>query len=170
MGRKKKELSDEALIIAYRIKEARTQKYKTAKEAAALFPVENTLWGYWEAARVRPQPSTLEKLASFLGVPVEQFSRKPENWEQEKTLFLDKLTNRARAKKKDYYDSFTTSQASKNLASQETEDPLTIFFQITKLISDAKGNVTDGKISQEAYDTHMRMIAEMAKISLFARK
>ncbi len=39
-----------------------------------------------------------------------------------------------------------------------------------QLIADAKGNVINGKISQEAYDTHMRMISEIAKISLFGRK
>ncbi|MDR1744513.1 MAG: helix-turn-helix domain-containing protein [Planctomycetota bacterium] len=169
MGRKKKELSDEALVIAYRIKEARTQKYKTVREAAELFAVERTLWGHWEAARVRPQKSTLEKLAAFFGVSVEHFFAKPENWEQEKTLFLAKLTDRTKARK-DYYNSFTESQAQKNPASREAEDPLAVFLQITRLISDAKSNVIDGKVSQETYDTHMRMIAEMAKVSLFGRK
>ncbi len=40
MGRKQKRLSEEALILAYRIREARLKKYKTVKEAAELFPVE----------------------------------------------------------------------------------------------------------------------------------
>ena len=171
MGRKTKQVSDKDLIIAYRIREARTKKYRTVTEAAELFPVDRGLWGNWEAARIRPQQRTIEKLASFLGVPAGRFSEEPENWKTEKALFLDRLTDRSKTRQ-DYYELFDTPQPQSQesqKAADPADDPLAVFLQITQLISDAKGNVTNGKISQETYDTHMRMISEMAKISLFGR-
>ena len=176
MGKRKKQLSDESLVMAYRIREARAKKYKTIKDAAQSLPVEKTLWSHWESARVRPQKSTMEKIAALLGVPVESFSRKPENWENEKGHFLAELTNRTRVKK-DYYKEYSSS-----LPNAEGEslpkagekpgnpDPLSVFLQITRLITDAQTNVLEGRIPQEAYNTHMRMIADMVKISLLARK
>ena len=177
MGNKKKQLSDEALLIAYRIREARVKKYATVTDAAAAFPAERMLWGNWEKARVKPQKATMEKLASFLGVSVGYFSGEPDNWEEEKAKFLAELTNRTRAKtKKEYYSSFKASlppvSNTQQNAGKKLDDiePLAVFLQITRLITDAQTNLHDGKISQEAYDMHMRTIADMVKVSMLARK
>ncbi len=96
MGKKKKQLSDEALVIAYRIREARARKFKTIKDAAEALPVEKTLWSHWENARVKPQKMTTEKIAALLGVSIDSFYQEPDDWEAEKSRFLTELTSRTR--------------------------------------------------------------------------
>ncbi len=178
MGKKKKQLSDEALVIAYRIREARAQKFKTIKDAAETLPVEKTLWSHWENARVKPQKMTMEKIAALLGVSIDFFYKEPDDWEAEKSRFLTELTSRTRVKK-DYYKALSASlpsavgdaqTPSKAEARPTMVDALGVFLEITKLITDAQKKVIDGEIAQETYDMHMRMIADMIKVSLFMRK
>jgi transcriptional regulator with XRE-family HTH domain len=176
MGKPKKRLSDETLIIAYRLREARANKFKTIKEAADALPAQKTLWSHWENAFVRPQDATIEKLADLLGVPVDFFRRKPEDWDAEKRRFLTELIGRTRVKK-DYYNTFKASlrnthddgQMPPESKPKET-DALGVFLQITGLIADAQNRVAQGEIDRETYQTHMRMIADMVKVSLFMGK
>ena len=179
MGKPKKRLSEETLVIAYRIREARSRKFKTIKDAADALPVQKTLWSHWENAFVRPQDATLEKIAELLDAPVSFFHSKPENWEAEKRLFLTELIGRTRVKK-EYYNSFKTSL--QNAPQDDSQippeienkpkggDALGIFLQITGLIADAQNRVAQGEIDQETYKTHMRMITDMVKVSLFMMK
>ncbi len=172
MGRKQKRLSEEALILAYRIREARLKKYKTVKEAAELFPVEKTLWGFWETARVTPQERTMEKLSAFLDVSIDFLHQKPENWNVERKRFLAELIRRIKGFK-DYYKGALPDADDGESPQRDTSDnatPLAIFLQITRLITDAQADVYAGKISRESYETHMRMIADMAKLSLYMMK
>lgn len=178
MGRKRKQLSDEALVVAYRIREARSNKFNTIKDAAESLPVEKTLWGNWENASAEPQKATMERIAALLGVSVEYFYEKPENWEAVKPQFIADLITRTRVKK-EYYESFnaTLREAStesrtppKAKPAPNDSDFLEVFFQMTKLITDAQTKVIEGKIAQETYDTHMQTIADMIKVSLFMRK
>ena len=178
MGNKKKQLSDETLITAYRIREARAEKYRTIREAAEALPAQKTLWSHWENARVRPNRATMEKLAAFFGVSVDFFHRKPENWEVERRRFLAELTSRTSVKR-EYYDNFKATLWNAHDDGQTPTavgskpggaDALNIFLQITRLISDAQTKVMQGEIEQEAYYAHMQMIADMVKVILFTRK
>ena len=180
MGNKKKQLSDDTLIVAYRLREARSKKFRTIREAAESFPAMKTLWSHWENAYVRPNGATIEKLADFFGVPVDFFRQRPENWESERRLFLAELLGRTNTSaKKDYYNAFkTTLQNAHDEGRTPTAvgskpgggDALSIFLQITRLISDAQNKVMQGEIEQEAYYAHMQMIADMVKVILFTRK
>ncbi len=177
MGKPKKRLSEETLIIAYRLREARAKKFKTVKEAADALPAQKTLWSHWENAFVRPQDATIEKLAELLGVPIDFFRRKPEDWEAEKRRFLTELIGRTRVKK-DYYNAFKASlrnvrddgQTPESESKPKETDALGVFLQITGLIADAQNRVARGEINRETYQTHMRMIADMVKVSLFMEK
>ncbi len=81
--------------------------------------------------------------------------------------------------KKDYYKALSVSlpdaagdeQTPPKAETKPTvADALGVFLEITKLITDAQKKVIEGEIAQETYDTHMRMVADMIKVSLFMRK
>ena len=188
MARKAKVLTEEGLLIAYNIKEARVKKFDTINDAAVSLKVEKGLWRQWENAVVAPRRVMLQKVAKHLGVAASSFQQKPDDWETIKEEFLLELIGRTKVNK-DYYQplhqSFKKAAHPAAIAGEQavpapvttTAPPenrhgdaelLNIFLQITRLITDARNKAHE--IDPETYDTHMRTIADMAKLSLLAGK
>lgn len=187
MARTKKVLTEDSLLIAYNIKEARIKKYDTIFDAAASLKVEKGLWRRWENAAVTPQKSMMQRVAKHLGVAVSAFHQKPDDWESIKAEFLMQLIGKTKVKKEYYqplYQSFKNAghgsgdseqsispfeNAQRHMKDKQgNAELLSIFLQITRLITDARNKAHEA--DQETYDMHMRTIADMAKLSLITSK
>lgn len=180
MARKKKVLTEETLLIAYNIREARTKKFNTINDAAVSLKVEKSLWRQWESALVTPQRLMFEKVAKHLDVAVSYFHQKPGDWETVKEDFLRELIGRTKVNKEYYFplhqlfkqsargsgNGEQTAPAAGN--KQDNAELLGIFLQITRLITDARNKAHE--VDPETYDTHMQTIADMAKLSLITNK
>ena len=186
MARRKKVLTEESLLVAYRMREARVKKYDTINDAATSFKVEKSLWRQWENAFVVPHRSMLDRVAKHLGVAIPYFHQKPDDWETVKEEFLLELIGRTKVNK-DYYQPLHQLYKKRHSESGEAPTPATasvptpvaeskndsaellnIFLQITRLITDARNKADE--IDPETYDTYMRTIADMAKLSLITGK
>jgi len=180
MARKKKVLTEETLLIAYNIREARTKKFKTINDAAVSLKVEKTLWRQWENAFVTPQKAMFLKVAKHLDVTVAYFHQKPDNWETVKEDFLRELIGRTKVNKEYYLPlnqlfkqsaggTGNDGQAAPGDANKhDNAELLGIFLQITRLITDARNKAHE--VDSATYDTHMQTIADMAKLSLITNK
>jgi hypothetical protein len=180
MARKKKVLTEETLLIAYNIREARTKKFNTINDAAVSLKVEKSLWRQWESALVTPQRLMFEKVAKHLDVAVSYFHQKPGDWETVKEDFLRELIGRTKVNKEYYlplHQLFKQSARGSGNGEQavpaagnkqDNAELLGIFLQITRLITDARNKAH--KVDPETYDTHMQTIADMAKLSLITNK
>lgn len=177
MARTKKVLTEDLLLLAYNMREARTRKFDTINEAAVSFKVEKSLWRQWENAVVSPQKTMLKKAADFLGVTVQSLRQRPDEWERIKVEFMQELIGRTKVNKDYYqplYQSFkktppTSGSGEQAAAGRRHDDAelLSIFLQITRLITDARNKAHE--VDQETYDMHMQTIADMAKLSLLTK-
>lgn len=185
MAREKKVLKEELLVLAYNIKKARADKYKSITEAANVFKGDGGLWRRWENAAILPHKPMLHKVAKFLGVTDQSLHTPPDDWENIKVGFLQDLIRRTKTNK-DYYmpllRSFKIpeqqdndgqpeqlSDSAKHATPERKHDDgdlLNIFLQITRLITDARNKAHE--VDRETYDMHMRTIVEIAKLSLLA--
>jgi Predicted transcriptional regulators len=170
----KSEVSDEALLIAYKIREARLKKYATAKEAAEKYGAGPSHWSHWETAMATPYKSALEKLAKFFGVNIDYFTTEPEDWESKKSEFLHELRGRAR-RQKDFYqspDALPTDSGhdASHKGGEQGDAGLDIFMQIVELVSKARKKVDDGLMDGQTYDRHMKTISNMIDVSAFQKK
>lgn len=180
MARKKKVLTEDALLVAYKLREARVQKFETINEAAVSFKVEKSLWRQWENAFVAPQKSMSKKVAEHLGVSLPYFYEKPDDWDTVKVEFLQELIGRTKVNKEYYLSLYQSFKKSAHIPSnaeqtapatgnkQSDAELLGIFLQITRLITDARNKAHE--VDRETYDMHMRTIADMAKLSLLTEK
>jgi transcriptional regulator with XRE-family HTH domain len=178
MARKKKILTEDTLLVAYNIKEARGKKYDTINAAAVSLKVEKSLWRQWENALVTPQRSMLQRVAKHLEVDVAYFQQKTDDWDTVKAEFLQELIGRTKVNKEYYLPlHHAFKEAARNPGDDGQAAPpedrrgdselLGIFLQIARLIADARSKAHE--VDQETYDTHMRTIADIAKLSLLAK-
>lgn len=159
-------LTDEAVLLAYRLRELREKTFQTAKDAAAAFNATPSQWTNWESATVTPFKSTLEKFADFFKVDIEYFSQKPENWNEEKRDFLAKLRRHAR-KNKDRYrvpDMPSPTSDAEQRTAERTGDG-DIFLEIASLINDARNQAKKGMFGKETYIKNMKFLSDLIELA-----
>ena len=161
----KARLTNDMLLCAYRIREFRKKKYPTAKEAALGFSATPSQWTNWESALCMPFPSTLTKMADYLGVTVEDFSREPENWSAERKNFLADLRRRSRRKKDWYVLPEIQQSAPQQPQAADSMDETDIFLEIVSLINDARKQVKKGTIAKETYDKNIKLLADLIELA-----
>ena len=161
----KTKLTDDMVLCAYRIREFRKRKYPTAKDAAAGFASTPSQWTNWEGALCAPFPSTLAKMADYLGVSVADFSTEPENWAAEKRSFLADLRRRSRKNKEWYVLSDVQPAVSPQPPPPGGMDETDIFLEIASLINDARKQVKRGTLAKETYDKNIKLLADLIELA-----
>jgi len=172
-----KRVSEEALLVAYNIKEVRKNKYKSARHAAEAFGSQASHWSHWETAVAIPYKSTLEKLAKFFHVENDDpvfFMTEPPDWKTKRKDFIRELRRRAR-KNKDYYrlpveyypDADGGKDAHSATGDAALDDGTSEFMEIVVLITNAKKKVKEGYMTQATFNKHMQAIADMIEVSKY---
>lgn len=168
-----KQLTDEAVFIAYKIKEARIQKYDTIKAASDAYGTAQSHWSHWETALSVPHKSTLARIVEFFKLEPDYFSTKPENWEKIKKDFVHDLQRGSR-KNKSYYKSHHDSSMthttenthdSGSLNGPSIDDGLDDFMEIVALINNARKKVRAGKVDLETFKKQMKTVADMIEVT-----
>lgn len=164
------ELTDKALLLAYRIRELREKKYTTAKDAATEFGASPSQWTNWESATVAPFASTLQKIAAFFHVEVGYFSQKPENWDTEKRELLTRLRRYARKNKERYTLpdvplAPSTPEPSQAPAKSDEGGEANVFLEIATLINNARKQVKEGTLAQATYEKNMKLLADLLELA-----
>lgn len=164
-----KTVSNAALVVAYRIREARSQKYKTSKEAAIAFGTEPSHWSKWETALTLPAQETLDNMVVFFELSdAEYFTQEPENWRSIRKEFLAKLQRRSTAKKA--YYTFSDVNAGDQKESQSNGEGTDIFLELYELISNARKQVKEGVMNEETYDRHMKNFIDVITVGMYGKK
>lgn len=157
-------LTDDTLLVAYRLRELREKKFQTAKDAAAAFNATSSQWTNWESGSVAPFKSTLENFAQFFGVEIGYFTQRPENWNEVKRDYLAKLRRRARKNKDRYVLPDIPSPSAEQQKPQKTSEG-DIFLEIASLINDARNQAKKGMLPKETYAKNMRFLADLIELS-----
>lgn len=167
----KKILTDSALLVACRLRELREKNYDTAKSAAIAYGASASQWANWETATSEPFDSTIRKFADFFKVPVEHFTKEPENWDILKKEFLVKLQKRARKNKHRYLlatppTSAATPQESQagNTATKTGESVDELFMDIASRVTQAHKLMKNGDIDPNVYKTKMEFLADLLEL------
>lgn len=165
-----KELTDEALFIAYKIKEARIQKFHTIKAASDAYGTAQSHWSHWETALSVPHKSTLVRLTDFFKLEPDYFSSKPPNWETVKKGFLQDLQRLSRKNKEIY--KLSNEPAAGSASEGETsqgkslvDDGLDDFMEIIALINNARKKMKDGRVDLETFKKQMKTVADMIEVT-----
>ncbi len=164
-----KELTDDALFFAYKIKEARIEKYHTVKAASEAYGTAQSHWSHWETALSVPHKSTLVRLVDFFKLPADYFTNRPSNWEEIKKEFLKDL-QRVSRKNKDIYKS-STEPATATVGGEvgqgkpSVDDGLDDFMEIVALINNARKKVKDGRIDLETFKKQMKTVSDMIEVT-----
>jgi len=177
MSRYKQRITDEELIVAYNLRHARSKKFDTIKEAAEGIGLHQSHWSQWESALVTPRPAKLAELAEYLKVNAddtpENFSRKPDNWDEIKGPFVEKLRKRANSSKlKELYSNVIAPKEKqrKESVSSHNDDIHVMMLKMYELVNHARKRADEGEISPEQYDEHMQTLTGIINVSMFGKE
>ena len=185
MSRYKKRITDEELIIAYNLRRTRDKKFGTIREAAEGIGLHQSHWSQWESALVTPRPAKLKELAEYLKVNAddtpEDFSRKPDNWDEIRGTFIERLRKRANSQKlKDLYLHAIAPKDKQRIASKDKQrkesvsspddDIHILMLKMYELVNHARKRAEEGDISPEQYDDHMKTLTGIISVSMFGKE
>lgn len=179
--KKKEQISDQELLIAYKIRAARRSIFASAAEAAKAHGILPSQWSQWETARMTPHTSSLQKLAKLFAdtssspFDLSYFHERPDNWEVIRNEFINEIEAKARIKRT-YPSSFgqppDSSQTQNRSKSERKSESLNdeigeTIYEIYERIANERKKVDQGVMATETYDEHMKLLIGMITVSLF---